>query len=72
MCLLKPRSGRATLHLNLGSEGGQREVQHGDELVVLAARTLLRLCALYDGGDGGGCAVDAGAASGTYRSTVVA
>ncbi|CAN0335730.1 unnamed protein product [Pylaiella littoralis] len=40
---------RATLHLNLGSEGGQREVQHGDELVLLAAQTLLRLCKLYDG-----------------------
>eukprot|EP00752_Nemacystus_decipiens_P002195 g2089.t1 len=39
---------RATLHLNLGSEGGQREVQHGDELVILAVRTLLKLCSLYD------------------------
>lgn len=38
---------RATLHLNLGSEGGQREVQHGDELVILAAITLLKLCNLY-------------------------
>lgn len=45
----KPKIHRATLHLNLGSEGGQREVQHGDDLVVLAARTLLRLCRLYEG-----------------------
>ncbi|CAN0494227.1 unnamed protein product, partial [Hapterophycus canaliculatus] len=47
---------RATLHLNLGSEGGQREVQHGDELAVLAARTLLRLCEIYDGGVGASAA----------------
>lgn len=47
---------RATLHLNLGSEGGQREVQHGDELVTLAAQTLLRLCELYDDAGGGASA----------------
>lgn len=41
------RAYRATLHLNLGSEGGQREVQHGDELVILAAITLLKLCKLF-------------------------
>lgn len=39
---------RATLHLNVGSEGGQREVQHGDELILMAGRTLLRLCSLVD------------------------
>ena len=44
---LVPSAYRATLHLNLGSEGGQREVQHGDELVILAALTLLKLCTLY-------------------------
>ncbi|CAN0474666.1 unnamed protein product, partial [Ectocarpus sp. 12 AP-2014] len=54
---------RATLHLNLGSEGGQREVQHGDELVILAAQTLLRLCELYDDG-GGGASASGGDADG--------
>lgn len=31
---------RATLHINAGTEGGQREVQVGDELVLLAAHAL--------------------------------
>ena len=61
-CKPPPPRGRATLHLNLGSEGGQREVQHGDELVILAARTLLKLCSLYD------CEASA---SGDYRWTTI-
>lgn len=32
-------------------------MQHGDELAILAARTMLRLCTLYDGGDVGASAV---------------
>ncbi|CAN0181403.1 unnamed protein product, partial [Ectocarpus fasciculatus] len=55
---------RATLHLNLGSEGGQREVQHGDELVILAAQTLLRLCELYDDATGGAAQASGGDADG--------
>jgi len=37
------REYNATLYLNQGSTGGQREVQYGDELVLVAAHILLDL-----------------------------
>mmetsp|Transcript_48190 Transcript_48190/g.95509 ORF Transcript_48190/g.95509 Transcript_48190/m.95509 type:complete len:1029 (+) Transcript_48190:70-3156(+) len=39
---------RATLNVNEGAAGGQREVQHGDELVLLAAHALRDLVGLAD------------------------
>jgi len=36
---------KATLHLNEGNTGGQREVQFGDELVLIAAHILMMLAA---------------------------
>lgn len=43
---------RVTLHLNLGGEGGQREVQHGDELVLMAAQVILKLLCRGQHGSG--------------------
>ncbi|CAN0052715.1 unnamed protein product, partial [Phaeothamnion confervicola] len=71
---------RATLHLNAGAEGGQREVQHGDELVLLAVHVLRDLCWQMDtpapasthgaaggggGGDNGGGGDDSGCGGGS-------
>jgi N-terminal acetyltransferase B complex non-catalytic subunit len=46
------REYRATLRLNAEAEGGQREVQHGDDLVLLAAHALGCLADGEDQGQG--------------------
>ena len=52
---------QATLDVNDGAKGGQREVQHGDELVLLAGHILADAAAQLRaaGGDSRRCLVDA-------------